>query len=322
MEPETGAIRAMASFPAFDPNFFLNSITPEQWQEQMTTHNPLLNRICSAEYPPASVFKVVTFAAGLEEGIVDSQTNVSCKGYVHFHGRNYYCIKHSGHGRLSLKDAFAKSCNIQCFEIAKKIKIDTLADYACRFGLGQKTNFLLPEKSGLVPTSLWKKAIKQEPWWKGETLSASIGQSYLLATPLQIARLTSAIFTGYLVKPRILEIEPIEREKLLIAETTRAFLQNAMKEAVNSGTGWRLRYFKNVDLYVKTGTAQTCALNREKTSRRQLEHAWLIGHFSYKGSKPLSLVVLIENMGSSAPAIMATKKFIEGYQRLMESAPV
>ncbi len=319
MEPETGAIRAMASFPSFDPNFFLNSITQQQWQEKMSLGNPLLNRICSAEYPPASVFKVVTFAAGLEEGIVDVESIISCKGYVRFCGRNYYCNRHTGHGKLSLKDAFAKSCNIQCFEIAKKIKIDDLADYASRFGLGQKTSFLLPEKTGLVPTTLWKRAIKQEPWWKGETLSASIGQSYLLVTPLQIARMTNAIFTGYLVKPRILESEPIEREKLHIAEQTRAFLREAMKETVNSGTGWRLKSFQDFELSIKTGTAQTCALHHEKTSRHQLEHAWLIGHFSYKGKKPLSLVILIENMGSSGPAIIATKKFMHGYEKIMNS---
>lgn len=88
---------------------------------------------------------------------MQESSEVVCKGYVNFCGRNYYCIRHSGHGKLCMKDAFAKSCNIQCFEIAKKIKIDELADYAARFGLGQKTNFLLPEKRGLVPTSWWKK---------------------------------------------------------------------------------------------------------------------------------------------------------------------
>lgn len=317
-DPETGAVRAMASFPAFDPNFFLSSITPARWQEEMITNNPLLNRVCSAEYPPASVFKIVTFAAGLEEGLIQESTEVICKGYVNFYGRNYYCIRHSGHGRLCMKDAFAKSCNIQCFEIAKKIKIDKLAAYAACFGLGQKTNFLLPEKSGLVPTTSWKKMAKGESWWRGETLSASIGQSYLLATPLQISRLVNSICTGYLVKPRLIESEPVEREKLRLAESTRTFLRESMKEAVDSGTGWRLRSLKNFDTYVKTGTAQTCALSREVTSARQLEHAWLISFFSYKGGKPLSLVILIENVGSSGPAIVATKKFLQGYERIME----
>lgn len=321
MEPDTGAIRAMASFPTFDPNIFLGTISHRQWQEHMMVNNPLLNRVCSAEYPPASVFKVVTFAAGLEEGLIDLDSQIVCRGFVNFCGRNYYCIQHSGHGKLSVKDAFAKSCNIQCFEIAKKIKIDKLAAYASCFGLGKKTDFLLPEKNGLVPTTHWKKFTKGEPWWKGETLSASIGQSYLLATPLQISRLVSSIFTGYLVKPRLLESELIEREKLLLTERTRGFLCEAMKEAVNSGTGWRLRTIKNFklfDIYVKTGTAQTCGLTKKITSRHQLEHAWLIGYFSYKQHKPLSLVVLIENMGSSNPAIIATKKFLEGYQQIVE----
>lgn len=318
MEPDSGAVRAMASFPAFDPNFFLGTISHEQWKEQMMTNNPLLNRVCCAEYPPASVFKLVTFAAGLEEGLISLDSQTICRGHVNFCGRNYYCIQHAGHGRLSVKDAFAKSCNIQCFEIAKKIKIDKLAAYATCFGLGQKTDFLLPEKSGLVPTTCWKKLTKHEPWWKGETLSASIGQSYLLATPLQISRLVSSICSGYLVKPRLLETEPIVREKLSLKESTHAFLREAMKEAVNSGTGWRLRSFKNFDLYGKTGTAQTCSLTQEVTSSRQLEHAWFIGYFTYKNNKPLSLVVFIENVGSSNPAVVATKKFLQGYERIME----
>ncbi len=317
-DAETGAIRAMASFPSFDPNFFLGTITQQRWKEEMIANNPMLNRVCSAEYPPASVFKIVTFAAGLEEDLMQESSEVVCKGYVNFCGRNYYCIRHSGHGKLCMKDAFAKSCNIQCFEIAKKIKIDKLADYAACFGLGQKTNFLLPEKRGLVPTSSWKKENKGESWWRGETLSASIGQSYLLATPLQISRLVNSICTGYLVKPRLLETEPIEREKLRLAESTRTFLRESMKEAVNSGTGWRLRSLKNFDTYVKTGTAQTCGLLKEITSARQLEHAWLISFFSYKGGRPLSLVILIENVGSSLPAIVATKKFLQGYERIIE----
>ena len=90
------------------------------------------------------------------------------------------------------------------YETGKKINIDLLADYAHRFGLGKKTNIIFAEKEGLIPTAAWKKRVKNEKWWPGETFSVSIGQSYVLVTPIQIARMISAIFTGELVTPRIL----------------------------------------------------------------------------------------------------------------------
>src|SRR3990172_47828 len=114
--------------------------------------------VIGAVYPPASIFKLVTWAAGLEEHVLDQNAEVNCLGYVTFCGRKYFCMKHFGHGNLLPKQALALSCNVPCFKIARKLRVDRLALYAQRFGLGQKTNFLLPEKTGIVPTNAWKKA--------------------------------------------------------------------------------------------------------------------------------------------------------------------
>jgi len=317
MDPEDGALRVLHSQPNFDSNIFLMPISHDMWQEKLTVNNPLLNRATRALYPPASIFKLVTIAAGLEENVIDPDTMFTCKGYVRFCKRNYLCQRRWGHGNVLLKDALAFSCNIPCFEIAQKISIDTLAEYAFRFGLGNKTNFLLDECSGLVPTSTWKLALKGERWWTGETLSASIGQSYLLVTPLQLVRMMCSIETGCLVKPRILETEAVEKEDMLISQKTRDFLKEAMSMAVAKGTVRRLRHFKDFTIYGKTGTAQTCSLQTKKTSKEHYEHAWLAGVVQYKDTKPMALVILVEHVGASRYALAIAQKFLARYAQIV-----
>jgi len=318
MDPEDGAIKVMFSYPCFDPNLFLAPITEDDWNEKFLCNSPLLNRVTSALYPPASIFKLVTFAAGLEEGQVDVDTKFTCKGFTVFGGRKYLCQRRWGHGLSDLKTLLAYSCNIPCYQIALRLKVDQFADYAFRFGLGRKTNFLLGEKVGLVPTYGWKVAFKGEPWWKGETLLASIGQSYLLVTPLQIARMISAIFSGYLIKPRILEDEDIEKEELFISESTLEFLRQSMQEAIKKGTARLLRNLTDFQVYAKTGTAQTTSLGKERVKKSQLEHAWLASYFKYKDQKPLTLIVLVENVGSSKPAQKIAYEFLKSYQDIWE----
>lgn len=319
MEAETGAVRVFLSYPNFDPNMFLGQITEEMWNTTMTENNPLLNRITRAEYPPASIFKLAVFAAAIDQGIISTDTHFFCPGYTEFRGRKYYCKRRTGHGLLSATDGLATSCNVHCFEIAKLIKIDTLAEYAARFGLGEKTNFLLPEKTGLIPTSAWKKKTKKEPWWAGETLSACIGQSYLLATPLQIARMTAAVATGKLVKPRALESEPIETTPLEISAKSLSFLRGGMKKVAQvGGTARRLGYLNGFDCYAKTGTAQTCSLSIEKTERKFREHAWLASFFKYKEGKPMVLVIILEHAESSTVAVDLGGRFLRAYRSLQE----
>ena len=318
MDPENGAIKVLLSYPNFNPNIFLKPISQDEWSEKLAYNSPLLNRVTNASYPPASIFKLVTFAAGLEEGIITPESEFKCKGYVSFCGRRYHCIRRWGHGDIDAKIALAYSCNIPCYNIAKKIKINQLADYAFRFGLGRPTGFLLPEGVGLIPTYEWKVAVKNEPWWKGETFSASIGQSYLLVTPLQMARMISGICSGYLVKPRILEQEEIEKEELEISTSTLEFLKEAMKDVVYHGSARILGKIKDFEIHAKTGTAQTIGLEKEKVSKEQLEHAWLASFFYYKKQKPLVMIVLVENAGTAEPAKNIAAKFLKAYSKLQQ----
>ncbi|MCB9493422.1 MAG: penicillin-binding protein 2 [Epsilonproteobacteria bacterium] len=318
MNCKTGAVKALVSYPTFDPNLFLNPFSSSVWDELMND-NPLLNRATKGLYPPASLFKMITLAAGFEEGIIFYDQDIECKGYVKIGGRRYNCMRKIGHGNIAPKRALAVSCNVPFFEIARHVSVDTLAMYARCFGLGQKTGFLLPEREGLVPCASWKMAYKGERWWKGETLSVSIGQGDMLVTPLQMARMSAGICTGLLVKPRLLETEPIEQERIDISIQTLQFLQDAMREVVLNGTARRLNKIEGFEAYAKTGTAQTCGLKTKKLSKSQLEHAWTCGFFSYEGSDPLAFVVLIENVGLSRPALNFAEKFLQQYKKLMSA---
>lgn len=316
-DPADGAIRTLVSFPSFDSNLFLKPIPEKLWQDTLTEHTPLLNRVTSAVYPPASIFKLITTAAGLEENIIEPKSIFTCNGHVTYGNRRYLCQRHWGHGELTTQEGLAVSCNVLCFEIAKHLTIDTLADYAHRLGLGLKTNFLLPEKTGLIPTSSWKMETKGERWWNGDTLSASIGQSYLQVTPLQIARMTGAICTGSLTKPRILEQEPIEQHPVALSERTLTFLRNSMRQGAERGTGRNLRHLTNFKIFTKTGTAQTCGLTTKKTLRSHYEHAWLTCFFQHvQDDHPLVMVILVEHAGTAKPAVDIAKKFLEGYDAL------
>lgn len=317
IDPQTGAIRVLISRPSFDPTIFLQSISHEQW-EKLQENRPFLNRACEACYPPASLFKLVTVAAALEKGIVSKKTKCHCKGYITYGGRRYHCNSHTGHGKINFKESIAQSCNIIFYEIGKRISIDTLADYAHKLGLGRPTGINFPEKTGLVPSSQWKLREKGERWWQGETVSASIGQTYLLTTPLQIARMQSAICSGHLIKPRLLEEESIEKEAIMIKPETLKFLRKSMRATVEHGTGKRVREIEDLTIYAKTGTAQISSLkNRMMNSEELREHAWFVGTFFYKEEAPLVIVVLVEHAGGSLAPTTIAKKFLINYRNHM-----
>lgn len=319
MDPKTGAIRALLSRPDFDPTIFLEAIPDKTWLDILQT-KPFINRALNACYPPASIFKLVTVASGLELGFIHAESHFKCNGHIVFGERRYHCKNRTGHGKLTIKQAMAHSCNILFYKLGQMISIDVLAEYAKKFGLGQKTGIIFPENSGLIPNTDWKYRTKGEHWWTGETLSTSIGQSYLLVTPIQIARMISGLFEGYLVQPRILQQEPIIKNPLNIKAETTEFLKDSMKKVVTTGTGIRVNNIKDLRIHAKTGTAQTCSLpSNDQVSQKiaNLEHAWFVGNFNYKDEEPLTIVILVENAGSTRIAINIARKFLNQYRQLM-----
>jgi penicillin-binding protein 2 len=317
LDPHTGAIKTLISRPTFDPSLFLEPISSTKWLS-LQEKRPFLNRAFNAAYPPASLFKLVTISAALELELINFDTIIECKGYISFGGRRYHCNKRSGHGPLSISEWIAKSCNIPFYELGKQISVDELAEYAQRFGLGQKTNIIFNEHPGLVPTTQWKVEAKGERWWPGETLSATIGQSYYLATPIQIARMIAGIFTGYLVVPRILENEPIETQPLGLKPETIKILKHSLKTVVTQGTGSTVNKIDAIKIYAKTGTAQISSLTHRWQNSQLLEHAWFVGRFQYKKTEPLILVILVEHAGTSRLATSIAKKILMNYRSYKE----
>lgn len=315
---EDGALEVVLSRPSFDPSIFLKPITHTQWR-LLQEKKGFMNRAFSACYPPASLFKLVTLAAGIEMGIVSPNRHWNCPGYTDFKGRSYHCNNNTVHGSVSTKQAFAVSCNLPFYEIGKRISIDTLARYAQDLGLGYKTGVTFPEQSGLVPTTQWKKRVKNEPWWPGETLSAAIGQSSLLVTPLQIACLMSAVCTGYRVRPRILLEEPMAHELLSLKSTTLEYIQECLHSVITRGSGAALGTLKGFTIKGKSGTAQVRARHSDVVRKKDMPHGYFAAHVQYKQEKPRTLVIFIEHAGSSSHAVHVAYKFLFRYAILVDS---
>lgn len=317
IDPEDGSIKTLLSRPNFDPNMFLNTINNDEWKK-IQQNQSLLNRALNACYPPASIFKLVTIATALDKKVITTESNWYCMGKINFAKRDYHCNNLQGHGTINVEQALKYSCNIPLFEIAKKIKIDLLTEYANYLGLGLKTEIIFPEKSGLMPTAKWKKTILKQSWWPGETLSATIGQSYLLVTPIQIACMISGICQGYLVKPKILKTEDTVKKSINIDPEILQFLKQSMKSVIKGGTGKKLSKLKNIEIYAKSGTAQTSDLSKRDLGKKFTEHGWFVANFNYKNEKPLTMVILIENVGSSRFSIDVALNFLKKYCELFD----
>ena len=319
MNVQSGEIIAMVSKPSFDPNSFAAGISKKKWNSLVIDEkNPLQNRTIDGQYPPASTYKVVTAYAALSEKIIKPESTIFCPGHFRLGKRNYRCWKKRGHGNMNLHDALVQSCDVYFYTIGHRLGINNLAKYATKLGLGELTGIELKgEKAGLVPSKQWKKKIKNEPWYPGETISASIGQGYNLVTPLQSASMISTIASGgllvrpYLVKriedsdgKLIQEIFPEIRRNIDIDPEVLKHLKEGLRGVVYDarGTGHRAR-LKNVIVSGKTGTAQVVGMKaseeidpEEETPYSHRDHAWFVAFAPYE--KPeVAVSVIIEHGG-------------------------
>ena len=342
MDPKTGHILAMVSKPSFEP--FARNVSPEEWKTLVENpYHPLTNKGIQGQYPAGSIFKIVTAIAGLESGMITPNTQLHCTGAFSYGNRDFRCWKEGGHGTLSLHRAIVESCDIYFYQVGLKVGVDLIAHYANEFGLGKLTGISLPhEKPGTVPSSSWKKKRFGVPWYSGETLSFSVGQGYLLATPLQLLMLISGVANGgKLSLPQVVEkvedvygntlqeYPPVELGRADVSQKTLQIIQDALKGAVNEphGTGSAC-LLKDVKVAGKTGTAQVVAMpedfKRGEMNRIPLkfrDHAWFVAYAPFEDPK-ISVVVLVEHggFGASAAAPIA-KKVIEQYLNLNHSAP-
>lgn len=336
LDPRNGQILAMASRPAFDPNMFTSRLSAAAWSG-LTTHpkHPLHNRAIQGQYPPGSVFKMITALAVLEEGVATERTTVCCAGHYAYGRRVYRDWKRTGHGCVTLYEALVQSCDVYFYHMGQALGIDRLAHYAKAFGLGQVTGFApQTEARGLMPSSQWKRRAKGEPWYGGETLSVAIGQGYTSVTPLQIANVIATLANGgTLYQPyavlrhespagAVMDVSQpkIIRQLALQPSHIKAVVQG-MWGVVNDprGTGQRARH-PNIDIAGKTGTAQVVRLGKERGPERQArlpesqrDHAWFTA-FAPVDHPRIAVVVMIENAGKGGSHFAGlAKTLIDAY---------
>lgn len=303
MNPDTGAILSLASSPSFDPNIFIKPRDSQRIRALFKNSSmPFLNRVVSGVYPPGSIFKVITSTAALEKKFISINDTVTCNGSLELGGKIFKCWNPQGHGCQNLTEALKNSCNVYFWTIGRKTGIDILSHYSSMFGFGKKTGIELhPQSCGFVPNRNWKLNNKKVKWQQGDTMNFSIGQGYLMVTPLQAAVMMSVIANnGYLVKPYIIDYvgekdNPVlnhkeEKISLALKDETLSQIRTGLYKVVNdsNGTG-RLARPSGVTIAGKTGSAQT--------SSKQSSHAWYAG-YTVNSKNKIAFVVMLEHGGA------------------------
>jgi len=321
MDVNSGDIRAMASTPGFDPNQFIHGISQTYWNSLIENdYRPLADKTISGAYPPGSTVKMITALAALEEGLVDPEEEIMCRGYVEVGNRRFHCWKRGGHGRMNLTDGLKNSCDVYYYEISQRIGIEKMALMARRFGFGAKPPLPLPSlSSGLAPNKQWKFDRYNEEWRIGDTLNAAIGQGFVLASPMQLAVMTSRIASGRAVQPRLVQrvngvAEPLERApSMQVKKENLDLVRLGMYRVANEnrGTAYRTRINEpSMAMAGKTGTAQVrgistaereAGLNRDETPWKYRDHALYVGFAPYDNPR-FAISVVIEHGGSGSGA--------------------
>ena len=341
MDPNDGRVLALASSPSFDPNLFTKGIDKETWEEIVSSKQyPLQNRALCSQYPPGSVFKIIVALAGLEEGLITPEEEIVCKGIYYLGKHPYCCWKRHGHGVVSLQRAIIESCDVYFYHLGKRLGVDKIAEYARKLSLGVKTGLDVgQETQGLIPTTAWKLRRFGVPWQGGETVSVSIGQSFVLVTPIQMATLISAIFNGgILYRPQVTkwigepeakksyEFVPKLTQRLEIKKEWLELVRKALIGAVNKshGTGSRAK-LKQILVAGKTGTAQVVTLEKEKELGTEGEipyqfrdHAWFVA-VAPADTPKIALSILVEHGGhGGAAAAPIAREMLRAYLEVDE----
>ena len=320
LEPHTGEILAFVSMPDYDPNLFAKGIDQVRYTALLQDSNkPLLNRALYGRYAPGSTLKPILALAGLEHTI-DPRRRVKCPGFFALKegGRVYRCWRKQGHGAVNLKEALEQSCDTYFYQLGLTLGISGISEALTTFGFGKQTGIdLASEPDGLIPTALWKQRRHGTPWYPGDTLNASIGQGYILSTPLQLAAATAALANrGRLVRPHLLrgvedpETGEIQRPAEQVTEVGlgdasqyERVIEGMMAVMHGSqGTARRAGQQLSYRIAAKTGTSQLVSLPQDGEAAKDIperlkDHALFIA-FAPAERPRIALALVIENGGS------------------------
>ncbi len=343
MDIYNGDIVAMVSAPTYDPNSFVHGIEQNYWKSLIKNERkPLINKAISGLYPPGSTIKTIVALSALENKIVRPLKTVKCTGKIELFGEKFHCWEKKGHGVVNMRSAIKRSCDVYFYEIARRLGVDRLSKTAKKFGLGKKVldNFV-EERSGVVPSTSWKKKYIGQNWYLGETLHSGIGQGYFQSTPLQLCLMTAQIANGgFEIKPRIifnknrnnlkeylkfknenpnqplpteLLVSNFELKPLFKNQENIKIIKDAMYSSSNEpgGTSYRSRLTdKKFTFAGKTGSSQikkfTEAQREAEVKQEQLEyksrdHALFIA-FAPVTDPKYAISVVVEHGGSGSKA--------------------
>ena len=339
LNPQTGEVLSLISLPSYDNNLFASSISDEDWQRLLNDPNrPLFNRAIGGAYPPGSIFKIITATGGLQEGVMTVDTAFNCTGQLVIEDQYNPSVKYvfpcwAVHGHQNIIDALTNSCDFYFYHIGggydtfTGLGVDRLNKYMREFGLGKETRIDLPgEAAGLVPNNAWKLQqpwnTRGEAWLTGDTYNLSIGQGYLLTTPLQMANVMSVIANGgTLYRPQLVYqvvdadgklVRSFNKEvigKVTISAQNLELMRQGMRAAVTRGTATAAN-FPGLAVVGKTGTAEFGQVNAKGESA---SHAWFLS-YAPENNPQVALAVFIE--GGRNGAVYAVPVAAQIYQYL------
>jgi len=316
----TGEIIAMVNYPSYDNNLFVRGISTKEWNKLIHNNfNPFLNKAIAGLYPPGSVIKPALGLIAIASGKLNPYKKIFCPGYIEIGKRKFRDWKPQGHGKVNIFKAIKRSVDVYYYKIGLLLGIDYISKNLKRMGFGIKTGIDLPnERKGLIPNKAWKKKRYKQSWFIGETINASIGQGYVLVTPIQTAVNTALMAIGKLPTPMIVKKigksinKPIlknvltKKEKILLP-----LIQKGMWEVCNSPGGTATNYLEKLPFAIagKTGTAQVHSIPQDVKKRKREDelaywkrsHAWLTTYGPYKHPK-FVVTAMIEHGGHGGAA--------------------
>ncbi|MDF1802931.1 penicillin-binding protein 2 [Thalassovita sp.] len=319
---ETGDLVAIASAPSFDPNLFVRGISVSDYKALTeNTYRPLAAKTVQGLYPPGSTFKMVTALAAMEEGVISAEETVWCPGHLEVANRRFHCWKRAGHGHVDLKSSLRESCDVYFYDVALKVGIEKISAMAQKLGLGQRYDIPMSAVArGRAPTKDWKLTSYGQDWVIGDTVNASIGQGYVLASPLQLAVMSARIATGRAVTPRLLKsVDGVEQpsgrgESLGLNENILRQIRRAMFEVSNNrrGTAYRSRIVEDdYRMAGKTGTSQVRNISAAERARgvtrnkdlpwERRDHALFVNFAPYDNPR-YAVAVVVEHGGGGSTA--------------------
>ena len=319
LNPSTGEVLAMVSRPTFDPNKFTGRISRADWNAIAgDPHKPLLNRAIQAQLAPGSTFKPIMAIAGLEAGMIDDQTQFHCPGGASFYGHYFACHLKHGHGTIELHRAISQSCDVYFYNVANRLGVDRIAQYAELAGVGHKTGIDLPnETGGTMPSTRWKMRMFRQKWYAGETISVGIGQGAVTVSPLQITAALGGLGAGgRWYKPHMVKGDAPEllRQGNFNPENLQAVI-SGMYGVVNEGGTGRAAVLPGVKVCGKTGTAQVASTGLTKGAKLNsalANNVWFVG-FAPMDSPEIAVVALFENGQESFNAVPIVRDVLKAF---------